>query len=1052
MFLTRISVRHPVFTIMVMLAIVVLGIKSYSRMVVESYPPINIPFIQVVVNMPGASPNTIEKQITKPLETTLRSLAGLETITSTTMTGRAIVQLQFKLEVDRKQALADVQEKVVGVSRAFPQSAKPPLVDSIDFGDQPVGEILISSSTLTQDQVRDFAENSFSKRLQKIDGVGNFELIGGHIRQIVIEPDLIKLKAYGLSIANIRAVVKANSSDDAVGYLTLPSSSKLVVLRGKQLRVKDLEDLVVSRDGSTFVYLKDVATVRDGSDDSVVVVEADGEPTVSIGINRKAEANIIELVDDIKALVAKENASLKERGINFQFLDYGASNVKTQFNNVKKMLVEGIVLTILIVFLFLQSWRSTVITALTLPISIIGTFVVIYFLGFSLNQLSLLALSLSIGILVDDAIVVRENITRHVKMGKTRLMAALDATSEIGLAVLATTFSIVAVFIPVAFMDGIMGQFFYQFGVTVAVAVLISLFISFTLDPMLSSIWPDRSLEPGYKPGAIGKVASGFNTGFDWLASKYATLITWSLRHRLLTLAITFALLFSSIGLAFHLKNEFIPDETPDHLTYSVVTEPGVPFNTTVEKGNQVRTLLYTLPEVSKVLVVGQENQGRRNNVRVVAILKPAAEIKRTAQEIMADMRAKLTQVVGARVIAQGGGGGAGGGASSSTNISFSVIGIGDDREMKLIGNEIAAALRKTPGVVDLDYDFDDVISSFDIHLKRPLVDSLNITNDELYSALFPLLSGIVLAPWEDKNGESYDIVLRLPKTDRNSLSKLENMRLLGLRDNNNRALDVTLGQIADIVPGSVPFSIARKDQERYINFKLGVDLGYSQQDVIKNIQDKITQMRLPPYIHLDFGSADEELSNLISTGVSTILFIVILLYLVLASQFGSFIQPITIMISLPLSIIGVLVSLYLTKSGINMFSAIGFFTLLGLVTKNSILLVDYSNHLRREGVGLYDSLIEAGKVRFRPIMMTTLAMIFGMLPVSLSILGGGGVLSSMANVIIGGLISSTLLTLVVIPIIVSYFAKFEDFLGRILPFRVDHEGLRALNKKNDKL
>jgi HAE1 family hydrophobic/amphiphilic exporter-1 len=703
--------------------------------------------------------------------------------------------------------------------------------------------------------------------------------------------------------------------------------------------------------------------------------------------------------------------------------------IRESVNQVQMTLIEGAALAVAIVFLFLNSWRSTVITGLTLPIAIIGTLAVIDLLGFTLNTLSLLALTLSIGILVDDAIVVRENITRHLHMGKSHIRAALDGTNEIGLAVIATTATIVAVFLPVAFMDGIIGRFFYQFGVTVSAAVLISLFVAFTLDPMLSSLWYDPDSQPDARRGPIGRLIARFDSGFEWLAERYRLAIGWTLRHRLITLLSTVGIFVGSLFMVPLVGTEFVPDTDEGRFQISITAPVGSSLDYTTAKVRQVEKALREFPEVEMLYsTVNTGGAAGKHRAAIQVGLVPLSARTRTPVSLAEPIRNRLSAIPGIEVtILQNG---LGGGESP---VQLSIL--GDDRAiLEKIATGLMEDMKKIPGLVDVTSSARDVTSILSVRLKRDAASDLGISRSDLAAALSPLVAGEDVSKWTDADGNSYDIVVRLPGERRSDMTALGELMIATSRIASNGAPQmVRLDQVADITTVPAPAEIRRIENRREVLVSANVS-GRTLGDVTNALQSLTASRDLPDAYRIRFGGDAETMQETVGHMVKALVMAVIFIYIVLASQFGSFLQPLAIMASLPLSLIGVILGLMVAGSTINMFSLIGFIMLMGLVTKNGILLVDFANRERKRGLSLNEALASAGVIRFRPIVMTTLAMIAGMIPLGLAIGGGGAQRAPMAHAVVGGLISSTLLTLIVVPVILSYIDSITRRFARLLP------------------
>ncbi|KRA97653.1 nodulation protein NolG [Devosia sp. Root685] len=1033
MFLTRISVNHPVFATMIMVAIVVFGFYSYQRLPIEQMPDVDFPVVAVVVSYPGASPEAVEADIVKPIEEAVNTIAGLDTIQSTAQSGQAMVLMIFDLEENSQQKAQDVRDKIDPVKASLPDGAGDPRVLRFDPSALPILSLAVSSDTLSDRDLTALTEDIIVKRLSNISGVGSASVVGGVPRQLNINIDPDRLTAFNVTPSAVTQALQAANKDLAAGSITQGSIVQSIQVLGRLEDEQDFYDIVVGNLGGQPVTLRDVATIEDGTGEATSLAILNGQRALAVDILKTQGANTVGVAHSIRRtiddLLTKE---LPNGAVKIEVVVDNAKPVEDSFHAVQNMLVEGALLAVVIVFLFLNSWRSTVITGLTLPISIIGTMVALNFLGFTLNMMTLLALSLAVGILIDDAIVVRENITRHLHMGKSHRQAAFDGTNEIGLAVMATTLSIVAVFLPVAFMDGIMGRFFLQFGVTVSVAVLISLFIAFTLDPMMSSVWYDPAANPNAKRGPIGRAVQQFDRLFEWITGGYEHLIRWGLKFRKTVLGIA---LLSFVGTFFLFPLvgvEFMPATDNGNFSITVETPAGSSKEYTASKVRQAEKVIRAFPVVEttySTIAGGLQSSGANSGTMTVTLV-PKSQRDITPIEFMPEVRRALEAVPGAtfQVAAASGLGG------SSAPVSVTLY--GDSFEvLGRLAHGLMADMAKIDGLIDIKSSLDEAQPVVGITINRDLADSLGVSISQIASTMAPLISGDDVSDWTAANGQVFSVVVRLPDYLRNDIDAIGNLPIA-----TGSSGMITLSQVADVVESRGPATINRKDLQRGVTIEAnieGVELG----TITPQLQQAVDRIDFPTGYRSSFGGDVEQIGDTMGAVGSALLLAVVFIYLVLASQFGSFLQPIAIMGSLPLALIGVMVGLLIGGSTLNMFSAIGFIMLMGLVVKNAILLVDNANQHVKAGANLYEALVEAGVTRFRPIIMTTLAMIFGMLPLALSLHEGSGQNAPMAHAVIGGLVSSTALTLLVVPVLLTYIDSFSAFTRRFLPKAPDdHE------------
>ncbi|UJW77545.1 efflux RND transporter permease subunit [Rhizobium sp. SL42] len=1036
MFLTRISVTHPVFTTMMMVALLVIGIFSFQRLGLDQYPDVDVPIVVVMTTYSGATPETVETEVTRPIEDALNSIGGLDEITSTSYEGRSVVTAKFKLEVQGATAAQDVRDKVAAIEADFPDDADKPIVSRFNPSDQPILSIAISSTSLDVPALTTVADQRVVRQLTTISGVGQVTLIGAQKRQIEVSIDDTRMRALRVGINEVIDVLRNGNRNSPAGSLISTFSERTIQVQGRVEQPDDLLDMIVAQRGGAPIYLRDVANVSDGAADAESRALYNGETALAIDVVKVQDANTVQVVADVRNRLVQLNRELAAQNVQLRVVTDASTAIEESVTQVQATLIEGAALAVAIVFLFLNSWRSTVITGLTLPIAMLGTLAVISFLGFTLNTLSLLALTLSIGILVDDAIVVRENITRHLHMGKSHLRAALDGTNEIGLAVIATTLTIVAVFLPVAFMDGIVGRFFYEFGVTVSAAVLISLFVAFTLDPMLSSVWYDPDSHPNAKRGAIGRLIARFDHGFEWLANQYRHVIGWTLRHRFVTLLATVGIFIGSLFMVPLVGAEFVPGADEGRFQINVTAPVGSSLDYTATKVRQVENALREFPEVETIYsTINTGGMVGKHRAAVLVRLVALEQRKRTPLTLANPIRERLSVIPGIEIaiVQEGLGGG-------DSPIQLSIL--GDDRAIiEKIASDLDSDMRRIPGMADVNSSAREVTSILSVRLKREAASDLGMTRSNLAASLSPLVGGEEVSNWTDATGETYDIVVRLPSEQRADPAMIGALMLTtGRTDENGAPILVQVDQIADLSPVPAASEIRRLDNRREVLVSADVS-GRTLGDVTAELQTLIDSFDLPAGYHIRFGGESKNMQETMGHMAAALAMAVIFIYLVLASQFGSFLQPLAIMAALPLSLVGVLLGLMVAGSTINMFSLIGFIMLMGLVTKNGILLVDFANRERRRGLSLNDALISAGTIRFRPIVMTTLAMIVGMIPLGMAVSGGGAQRSPMAHAVIGGLISSTVLTLIVVPMILSYIDSLTQRLARFLPKAPDEYG-----------
>jgi multidrug efflux pump subunit AcrB len=1055
MVITKVSIQNPVFATMMMVALMVLGLFAYQRLPVEQMPDVSPPGAYIETRYPGASPEAVMQEVTRPIEEAVNGIAGVKRIMSNSWEGQSGVNVEFNLNTDMNRAVQEIRDRVAGVAGGFNRDVKAPTVWRWNNDNSsPITVLNLKSADRGIRELSMIADQTVVKRLQRVGGVARVDAWGLASRQVVVQLDPVRLKSYGITPAQVSDALRAANADFPVGLLTNATGEAIVRVEGKTRDPKALADIPIMRNTSMTLTLGDLGRVVETEREQMSMSRIDGKPAVTVNIFKMQDANIVETGEGVKEAVAELKKALPP-GIELEVLYANSDWVKDSLNGVKRTILEGALLTVAIVFLFLKSWRSTIITGLTLPVSVMASFIAVYACGFSLNFMTMMALSLCIGLLIDDAIVVRENIVRHVHMGKDHHTASLEGTQEIGLAVMATTFAICAVFVPIAFMSGIIGKFFFPFGITVAVAVLVSLFVSFTLDPMLSAVWKDPPSNRVESMPVIGHLLRATDRGMDALHRWYGGLIEWIFsrkrfvphipfwlpkrgyqrvlgipvwarpvvdgvkdatqprRLRLATITPRGVILWigamSLVGafmLAPVVGTEFIPQTDQGFTNINIRMPVGTSLERANEKVAQLEEIVRQVPEIKSMSTYVGTDTGR-NSANINIKLTDRKDRKRTQNEVEADIRKRLSVIPGTEL-------------SVGWNRPIYVGVLGPDQAViDQLTVALSERIKKIPGITDLETSVKPGIPAYAVRVKPDAAKELNLTPSQLASSLRAFVQGDVATYWTTSSGENVEVQLRLSKDSRENISQLSELPIMYAKD----GTAITLSRVADVVPVKNPEVIKRQDLQLRQGIYAGVE-GRPGGDVGRDVQKVVDAFELPPGYRYDVGGQTREQNEAFMGMLQALGLAVIFIYIVLASQFGSFIQPIAIMASLPLSLIGVMIALLVTGSTLNVFSMIGLVMLMGLVTKNAILLVDFANHARKAGAQMKEALLMAGQTRMRPIMMTTFAMVFGMLPLAMALNEGGEIQSSMGRAIIGGVITSTLLTLVVVPVIYSYLVR----------------------------
>ncbi|MDO8330257.1 MAG: efflux RND transporter permease subunit [Fluviicoccus sp.] len=1028
MWLTRISINNPVFAAMMMLALMVVGLFAYKDVGVEEFPNVEFPFVIVTTAYPGASPEVVESDVTRKIEDAVNTISGVKKVMSTSYEGRAFVAIEFYLNVPLATAVQDVRDKIAVLKPQFRDEIKDPVVEKYNPGSIPVVSLAFTSNTLPMRELSTWVEQKFSKRLQTVPGVGKVEILGSVKREVRVYLKPTALQEYRIGVDEVLRVLQLENAELPAGTLRNGNVEQVVQIKGRLAKPEMFRRLIVARRQGVPVYLEQVAEVVDGEADRESAALINGLPAVSLDVIKSSGANTIEVVNKVHKVLAEMRRELPAGVVMTEVAD-SSKSIRASLADVQKTLLEGALLAVMIVLLFLGSWRSTVITGLTLPISLLGTIFAIYFFGFTVNLMTLMALSLCIGLLVDDAIVVRENIVRHAAMGKGHKQAALEGTEEIGLAVLATTLSIVAVFVPVAFMGGIIGRFFFQFGVTVSSAVLLSMFVSFTLDPMLSSVWPDKH-QPGKVRRGFGGLLDAFGRQLERLGSVYERVLGWSLLHRRITLAIAVASLFGAFSLAGMIGKEFVPE--PD------LSEIGVEFETAVDasleyttaKAQQVEKLIRSYPEViTTYATINGHGQGR-NAAFIRVALKPKQQRTLSQKALTRVFRQRLAMVAGITVTSV---------AASKEAVSgglkpimLSVQGA-DLKELQRISDQLLAGMQKIPGLVDVETSLKATKPTVAVELDRDAASDAGLSVGQVGQALRPLLAGDEITTWQDDQGENYAVRVRLPDSERRGVQDLAGLYFASSRNDAAGLPEmIPLGQVARFEMTDGAAKINRRNLFREVLIEANTD-GRPAGDIGADLKKLQAGMKLPPGYRFETEGQNKDMEESVGYAATALLLAVIFIYMVLGSQFNSFLFPVAIMTSLPLSLIGVFLALFLFRSTLNIFSIIGVIMLMGLVTKNAILLIDFIKVKVDEGLERSEAVRQAGRTRLRPILMTTMAMVMGMVPLALGLGDGAEQRAPMAHAIIGGILTSTLLTLIVVPVVFTYLDDAKRWAGRML-------------------
>ncbi|MBK8071226.1 MAG: efflux RND transporter permease subunit [Ramlibacter sp.] len=1039
MWFTRVSLQNPVFATMVMLAFVVLGLFSYQRLKVDQFPNIDFPVVVVTAEYPGASPEVVEAEVTKKLEEGVNSIAGINALTSRSYENQAVVIIEFQLHIDGRKAAEDVREKVASIRPNFRTEVKEPRVLRFDPSSRSIWSVAVlpdgaKGQAMSAVELTNWSDQTLKKRLENVRGVGSVSLVGGTKREINLYLNPQAMEALGVTADQVVAAVRNENQNLPVGAVRSTSSERVVQIDARVQRPEDFGRIIVTRRNGAPIRVDQVARVNDGAQEVESLALYNGARTLLLTVQKAQDENTIQVIDGLNRTLEEMRAQLPP-GVRLEPIFDGSRPIRVAVDNVRRTLIERALLTVLIVFLFLNSWRSTVITGLTLPIALIGTFLFMNLFGFTINMITLMALSLCVGLLIDDAIVVRENIVRHVGMGKAPYQAALDGTQEIGLAVLATTFSIVAVFLPIGFMGGIIGKFFHEFGITIVAAVLISMFVSFTLDPMLSSVWHDPEIEAHRQPGerrslydrTIGRVTGWLDRATESMSESYQGILRWSLAHKPATVALAIVVFVTSIFMVPLLGTEFVPKADFSETTVNFHTPVGSSIEVTEAKARQVEGILREFPEVRYTLsTINTGNAQGKIYASVYVRLVDRKARKRNVDEMSATLRERLGQVPGINVTHVGLLDPVGG----NKQIEFSLQGP-DLKELERLTRLVLLKVRDIPGLVDLDSSVKPDKPVIALDVKRDAASDLGLGIAPLAASLRTLVAGQTVGNWRAPDDQTYDVNVRLAPDARNTPQDLERLPFATGTQADGSPRIVRLNQLATVRESTGPNQINRRDLTREVAINTNV-FGRGMGEVSADITAALNTIDFPPGYRYSFSGSTKNMAESFGYALSALALAIIFIYMILASQFKSFLQPMALMTSLPLTLIGVVLALMMFRSKLSMFSIIGVVMLMGLVTKNAILLVDFAIRAREDGMERTEALLMAARVRLRPILMTTLAMIFGMVPLAFALTEGSEQRAPMGQAVIGGVITSSLLTLVVVPVVYCYMDDLASWFKRL--------------------
>ncbi|KUO78260.1 MAG: acriflavin resistance protein [Desulfosporosinus sp. BRH_c37] len=1022
MFLADLSLKRPVLATVTILALVALGITSYFGLGINDWPEVEFPFVTVTIVEPGASPEQVENNIAREVEDAIGQVSGVKHVNSYIQEGVAFVFAEFTLDTVPATAAQDVRDKIGSIRSKLPEDAQEPVISRYDPAAEPVMSLALTGS-MPLTEITTLVNDNIRKKIESVNGVGVVNVLGEQLKEVQIQLDQNKLAAYNLTTLEVMNSLGYENLEAPVGNVTTNDRKISLRTSGKIKKMEDFKNIPIAKRGGVQLYLRDIAKVISGVKDPESISFFQGKPSIGVDVIKQSGSNTVIVADDVRKVVEELKPTLPE-GVNLDIVKDNSINIRNSVNDVIKTIAEGGILAILTVLLFMGNWRTTIISAVAIPTSIVSTFFAMSVLGYTLNGMSLMALSLSVGLLIDDAIVVIENIERHMSMGKSPLVAAKDATEEIGLAVMATTFTLVAVFLPLGMMSGITGKFFKQFGITVVVAVMVSLLVSFTLVPLFSSRY--LKLEEEHKTrGPIRKFLDGFNRQFEMGTVLYTRLLRFVLRNRIKTVVVVTLLFVGSLGLFPFLGVSFMPSADTGEFSVIATLDSGLSDQAASKVTKQIEGIIRTYPEV-----VETYSTIKKDDLNVYVQLQNKTERKRSSSQIVSDLRPKLNALPGIQVALN-----LKGFMEMGKDVQYSIQ--GDDLDvLQKYAVKAQKILETMPGVTDVNSSYKPGKPEVNIKIRSAEAADLGVSTGLVANTLHTLYSGTVISQYREGD-HNYDVRLILDPTQRQALTGLDKIYIPGANKTpTGDTAMISLDQVTDKVFAPAPSLINRAERKREIQLSANL-ANLSLGKFEEKFNPVIQELGLPPgYKFVAGGQSSFMGESFTSMGIALMMG-VLFIFFILAAQFESYIDPFSIMFSLPLAIIGAIMALFLTNDDFGMMSNIGIIMLMGLVTKNAILLVDFAKQQRAKGVERNEALVIAGRTRLRPIVMTSVAMIFGMMPLALGLGQGAEARAPMAHAIIGGVITSTLLSLVVVPLMYSFLDDLRKKFRPNAPIRV---------------
>jgi HAE1 family hydrophobic/amphiphilic exporter-1 len=1033
--LASLSIKRPVFITCIVIVILVVGWLSLRKMPVDLFPNVTFPIVTVTTVYPGAGPEEVETLVSKVYEEELSNVPGLKKLSSNNLENVSVIIAEFNLSTDVKYAEQQVRDKVSAARKKLPSDITEPVIRKIDPADQPIVTIAIQSD-LPDGELFQIVDKKIKPQFEQVNQVGLVNIVGGRKREIKVELDRNKLKSREISASQVASRLQISGQNIPAGTVSDSLSDSVFRTLGEYKTINEIESTIINFIGNDIpVTVKDVGLVKDSLEERKGYGYFNGKKAILLSIYKQSGSNTIGVAEAIKKKAIKINESLKDEGkIRLEVVRDGAKQIKANVDDVYETIIFGVILTIIVVYFFLGSGRSTIITGLALPNSLLGAFILLGAAGFTVNIMTLLALSLAVGLLIDDAIVVRENIFRHIEMGADPVTASIKGTNEVTLAVVATTLTVIAVFGPIAFLDGVVGQFFKEFGLTVCFALIISLFDALTMAPMLSAYFAGKiehhepghvKVKKGFYDHTLGALLEFFNQFQNWLEDIYVGVLKFTLKRPLIILTGSLIIFLASFLALKHVPKTFLPPQDTGEFMVSIDLRPGTSLEGMNTVATQVEALVRKNKEVlNTVLTVGDAN-GQPEKASIFVNLVPAKMRKKiSTSQFKETLRGQLKPFAFANPAVKDIDSVGGGQRPFNINI------IGDDiQEIQKYSTMLFDKIKNHPALKDVDTSNRPGKPEFQVIPNRRKAEQLGISTTLMGSELRTMIEGTKAAVFRE-SGEEYDIRVRL-QADQRDLKKAYDVTYV---PNINYSL-IKLSHVTTPFETTGPANINRQDRGRYVQISAdiapeGPGMGGAIEDIKRIMNDEI---KLPSNMRYQFVGQAENFQELMTNMMVAAGLGIMFIYFVLASLYESFVTPLTIMLVLPLAMCGAFYALGATGASLDLFSMIGCIMLLGVATKNSILLVDYANQQVQQGLSLYDAIIASGKSRLRPILMTSFALIAGMIPLAIGLNEASKQRTSMGIAVIGGLLSSTLLTLVVIPAAYTYIERFRVWSGNIM-------------------